>query len=284
MNVLSLFDGMSCGQIALNKLGIRINNYYASEINKHAIKCTNDYYPNTIQLGDIENWREWDIDWFNIDLIIAGSLCQGFSYAGKQLVFDDPRSKLFFIFVDILEFVKLINPDVKFQLENVKMKGEHKDIITSYLNVEPVHINSGDYTPCERPRNYWYNWDIVLPDVEPKFISDIIDFRLTEGTMSDGWHIWWVKNRAFQIKKKYSKICFGFDQFITMTARQYASWNGNFIPTPCGKLRRPTKRELALLVGAPVDYFDTTSQKQAEEMTGNGWSVDVICLIFKGLL
>ena len=95
MNVLSLFDGMSCGQIALNKIGIKPNKYYASELDKHAIVVTQANYPDTIQLGDATNWREWDIDWSSIDLLIGGSPCQGFSFAGKQLAFDDPRSKLF---------------------------------------------------------------------------------------------------------------------------------------------------------------------------------------------
>ena len=97
--VLSLFDGCSCGQVALDRLGIKPK-YYASEIDKHAIKVTQANYPNTMQLGDITKWREWDIDWSEIDLVMGGSPCQGFSYAGKQLLFDDPSSKLFFVFVD----------------------------------------------------------------------------------------------------------------------------------------------------------------------------------------
>ena len=97
MKVLSLFDGMSCGQIALNKLGVKINKYYACEINKHAIKVTIANFPNTIQLGDVMKVKAKDLD--KIDLLIGGSPCQGFSFAGKQLAFDDPRSKLFFEYV-----------------------------------------------------------------------------------------------------------------------------------------------------------------------------------------
>ena len=104
INVLSLFDGMSCGQIALERAGIKVNKYYASEIDKYAIAVTQANYPNTIQLGDMEGWDFWGIDWSTIDLVIAGSPCQGFSYAGKGLAFDDPRSKLFFTFVNILNF------------------------------------------------------------------------------------------------------------------------------------------------------------------------------------
>ena len=101
MNVLSLFDGMSCGQIALNRIGIKPRRYYAAELDKYAIKVTQANYPGTIQLGDVNRWREWDINWSSIDLLIGGSPCQGFSFAGKQLAFDDPRSKLFFVYVDI---------------------------------------------------------------------------------------------------------------------------------------------------------------------------------------
>lgn len=129
MNVLSLFDGMSCGQIALNQLGIKVDEYYASEIDKWAIQVTQKNYPDTIQLGDITKWREWDIDWASIDLVYGGSPCQGFSFAGKQLAFDDPRSRLFFEFVDIVNHIKSLNPDVKFLLENVRMKKEYLDVI-----------------------------------------------------------------------------------------------------------------------------------------------------------
>lgn len=133
MNVLSLFDGMSCGQIALNRIGITPAKYYAAELDKYAITVTQANYPNTIQLGDVTKWREWDIDWSSIDLLIGGSPCQGFSFAGKQLAFDDPRSKLFFVYVDILNHIKSVNPNVKFLLENVKMKKEFLDVITESL-------------------------------------------------------------------------------------------------------------------------------------------------------
>ena len=106
MNVLSLFDGMSCGQVALNRAGVKVDNYYASELDKYAIKVTQDNYPKTKQMGDVTQWKEWDIDWASIDLLIGGSPCQGFSFAGKQLAFDDPRSALFFVYLDILNYIK----------------------------------------------------------------------------------------------------------------------------------------------------------------------------------
>jgi len=127
MNVLSLFDGLSCGQIALNRVGIKYDKYFASEVDKHAIKVTQHNYPNTIQLGDVTKVKGSDLP--KIDLLFGGSPCQGFSFAGKQLNFEDPRSKLFF------EFVRLKNElqPKYFLLENVVMKQEFQDIITEYL-------------------------------------------------------------------------------------------------------------------------------------------------------
>lgn len=142
MKVLSLFDGMSCGRIALDRAGVFVEKYYASEVDKYAMKVSQHNWPGNIQLGDVTKWKEWDIDWSGIDLLIGGSPCQGFSFAGKQLAFDDPRSKLFFVFVDILKHIKSANPDVKFMLENVWMKKEHLAVISEMLGVQPVFINS----------------------------------------------------------------------------------------------------------------------------------------------
>lgn len=133
INVLSLFDGMSCGQIALNKLGIKPNKYYAAEIDKYAAQVTQHNYPNTTPMGDVTKWEEWDIDWSSIDLVIGGSPCQGFSFAGNQLAFDDPRSKLFFVLEDIFKHVLKHNPNAYFLLENVKMKKEFQEAITERL-------------------------------------------------------------------------------------------------------------------------------------------------------
>lgn len=157
ITVLSLFDGMSCGRLALERAGIKVKQYYASEIDKHAIKVTQHNYPNTIQLGDVTRWREWDIDWAKIGLVLAGSPCQGFSFAGKQLAFDDPRSALFFVFVEIWNHVKKHNPDAKFLLENVKMKKEHELVISNYMGIAPIEINSALVSAQNRDRLYWSN-------------------------------------------------------------------------------------------------------------------------------
>lgn len=173
MNVLSLFDGMSCAMLALEKAGIKVDNYYASELDKYAIKVSQENYPNIVQLGDINQWRTWDFP--KIDLIIGGSPCQGFSFAGKHLAFDDPRSKLFFEYIAILRNVKCFNPNVKFLLENVKMKKSNLDIITEWIGVKPFFINSNLLTAQNRQRYYWFNWDVEQPDDKGILLRDILE-------------------------------------------------------------------------------------------------------------
>ena len=154
-SVLSLFDGMSCGQLALNRIGLTPKQYYASEIDKYAIQVTQAKFPNTIQLGDVTKVKVADLP--KIDLLIGGSPCQGFSFAGKGLNFEDERSKLFFEFVRIWKEIKAINPDAKFLLENVKMKYEHELVISKYMGVEPIEINSALLSAQNRVRLYWTN-------------------------------------------------------------------------------------------------------------------------------
>ena len=171
MNVLSLFDGMSCGQLALNRLGIEYDTYYASEIDKYAIKVTQANYPNTIQIGDVTQVSADDFGDEKIDLILAGSPCQGFSFAGKQLNFDDPRSKLFFEFVRL---VRELKPKY-FLLENVNMKKEYRDIITKEMGVEPIDINSSLLSAQNRRRLYWTNIpNIKQPEDRGILLKDIL--------------------------------------------------------------------------------------------------------------
>ena len=158
INVLSCFDGCSGGQLALQRVGIPIGVYHASEIDPHAIKVTQANFPNTIQLGDITKvfYRSFN---HHIGLMMGGSPCQGFSFAGKQLNFDDPRSKLFFDFIRIREELK---PKYVL-LENVRMAKESQDIISKYMGCEPTKINSADVSAQSRNRLYWlvkYDWDL----------------------------------------------------------------------------------------------------------------------------
>ena len=170
MNVLSLFDGMSCGQIALDQLGVKVDNYYASEIDKYAIKVTQKNYPNTKQIGSVTEVKGKDLP--KIDLIICGSPCQGFSFAGKQLNFNDPRSALFFQFVRLLRECK----PKYFLLENVRMKQEYQDVISEHLGVKPIMINSALMSAQNRVRLYWTNIPgIEQPEDKGIVLKDILE-------------------------------------------------------------------------------------------------------------
>lgn len=155
MNVLSLFDGMSCARIALKELGIKVDKYFASEIDKYAIAQTRLNFPDTIQLGDVTQVDGYALP--KIDLLVGGSPCQGFSFAGKQLNFKDPRSKLFFEYVRILKELRAKNPNIKFMLENVRMRKEYEMVITNELGLFPVCINSSLVSAQNRIRLYWTN-------------------------------------------------------------------------------------------------------------------------------
>ena len=185
MKVLSLFDGMSCGQLALNRLGIKVDKYYASEIDKFAIQVTQANFPETIQVGDVCNLKAEDYQ--DIDLILAGSPCQGFSFAGKQLAFDDPRSALFFEFIRLLKEIK----PKYFLLENVKMKKEFLEVITDQVSacypefqgkdlfggkIEPILINSALVSAQSRQRYYWTNIpNIEQPEDKGIVLRDILE-------------------------------------------------------------------------------------------------------------
>ncbi len=188
LTVLSLFDGMSCGAIALREAGISVKQYFASEIDRQAIRQTQLNFPDTIQLGNVTDVKVSDLP--PIDLLIGGSPCQGFSFAGKLLNFSDPRSKLFFEYVRILREIQAYNPDVKFLLENVRMLSEYENIISSHLGIFPVAINSALVSAQNRYRLYWTNirtksvrdlfgstlhTDIPQPGDRGIYLRDILD-------------------------------------------------------------------------------------------------------------
>lgn len=283
MNILSLFDGISCGRIAAHRAGWDVQNYYASEIDKYAIKVAATNWPDTVHLGDVTKWREWEIDWASIDLLIGGSPCQGFSFAGKQLAFDDPRSALFFTFVEILDHIKARNPDVKFMLENVKMKSEFLDVISDQLGVEPVFINSALVSAQNRQRYYWANWEFGEPANLGIAPASIIDASNTS-VNSDGWQRWWLKNQKYQLSKSYSAILNDVEKGICQTARQVASWNGNLVRNPDGSLRFASPIECERLQTVPDNYTSMVSNAQRYKMLGNGWTVDVVAHIFNSLV
>lgn len=185
MKVLSLFDGMSCGRIALDRLGIAVDTYYASEIDKYAIEVAQKNYPDTIHVGDVTQLNADDFQ--DVDLILAGSPCQGFSFAGNQLAFDDPRSALFFEFIRLL---KAIKPKY-FLLENVRMKKEFLEVITEQVSscypefqghdlfggrIEPILINSSLVSAQSRERYYWTNIpNITQPENRGIVLRDVLE-------------------------------------------------------------------------------------------------------------
>ena len=282
MKVLSLFDGISCGMVALERAGIPVDAYYASEIDKNAIAISQKNYPNIIRLGDVTKWREWDIPWAEIDLLIGGSPCQGFSFAGKQLNFDDPRSKLFFEFVDILNHIKKHNPNVKFLLENVKMKAEWQDVISGYLGVKPIRINSALVSAAKRDRLYWANFDVKMPD-DKGITFDDINQHSTDW-LSDTYIDKVSKWKAQQDPIANTTFIGTNSKLPCLTARGYnQSHSGMILISDGNKYRYLTNNEGELAMTLPVDYTAGITDRERARCLGNGWTVDVIAHILKAL-
>tara|TARA_R110002050_G_scaffold160718_1_gene290136 strand:+ start:23673 stop:24572 length:900 start_codon:yes stop_codon:yes gene_type:complete len=287
LNVLSLFDGMSCGQIALDKLGVKVDNYFASEIDKYAMQVTMENYPNTKQIGSVVDVRGEDLP--NIDLMYGGSPCQGFSVAGKKLNFDDDRSKLFFEFVRVL---KETNPKY-FLLENVRMKQEWQDIVSEILGVKPININSSLLSPQNRNRLYWTN----IPNIkQPKDKCLMVaDFLLT-----DFLDKYYMSEKATKlIQDSLNKRNHNLDDFniISSWQKNYTISNkkcsavtaamgmgGGHVPMITElPYRKLTPIEIERMQTVPDNYTDGVSDTQRYKMLGNGWTVDVIAHIFKNL-
>ena len=279
INVLSLFDGMSCGQIALNKVGIEYENYFASEIEQAPIKVTQHNYPNTIQLGSVLNVKASDLP--KIDLLIGGSPCQSFSNAGKGEGFYG-KSGLFWEYVRLL---KECNPKY-FLLENVKMKKQWQNIISKELGCEPVKINSNLVSAQNRERLYWTNIPILELQDKGMFIEDILDKEFDDK--------YWLKERNTELllnkvdvsnapniacidvynkKVKLDRKC------PTLTLPHHNSIR--LIQN--GKIRKLTPNECEKLQNVPLNYTNGVSDIHRYSMLGNGWTVDVIAHIFGGI-
>ena len=365
MNVLSLFDGMSCGQIALDQLGIPVDKYFAAEIDKYAIKVAKANYPDMVHLGDVRDVRtkhnalhamnENGVgDLYDIDLLIGGSPCQGFSFAGKQLNFDDPRSTLFFEYVRLL---KALNPRY-FLLENVKMKKESQDIISEYLGVEPIEINSNLVSAQNRKRLYWTNIPVDrLPEDKGIVLADILEDGATDRQKSHciDANYWKGGNLKSYFKKNRRQLVFDGEvkgarivnrrldengkrkdndksiplqaqlelrlddkagclttvqkdsvvayPLILQKARGYnkgglkakdgktptvstSAWEHNNHLTMDEGItwRKLTPTEVERLQTVPDGYTDHVSNTQRYKMLGNGWTVEVIKHIMKGMM
>lgn len=297
MNVLSLFDGMSCGRIALERVGIKVNNYFASEIDKYAIQVTQHNYPDTIQIGDVTKVKGEDLP--KIDLLLGGSPCQGFSFAGKQLNFDDPRSKLFFEFVRLLEETK----PKYFLLENVKMKEEYQDVISRYMGCEPVIINSALVSAQNRERLYWANFPIEQPsDKGIKLIDILEDTEMIGPSAIRGRRLNKATILGRRLNDKGKREDYNKEIPITQCLEVRATnrdksnclttvAKDNVLTTmPIGRhpdafknnlpFRYYTIKEYCRLQTVPENYFDgVVSENQIRKMIGNGWTVDVIAHI-----
>lgn len=299
MKVLSFFDGMSCGQLALQKLGITPEAYYACEIDKYAIQVTQKNFPNTIQLGDVAKINGLDFD--KIDLFIGGSPCQGFSFAGKQLNFEDPRSKLFFEYVRVLKELRVKNPDIKFLLENVKMKKEHENVITEYLGVSPVEINSNLVSAQNRKRLYWTNiCELQKPNDKKAFLIDILqdlpDFPigikvrnksncLRVGGRNSPFGSKQIWDSPFQRITKKGKVKPGIEKASCLTGGAHSGGNHSDMDILHSEFftRRYSTIECERLQTVPDNYTEGVSNSQRYKMLGNGWTVDVIAHIFSFL-
>lgn len=312
MNVLSLFDGMSCGKIALDRAGIKVDNYFASEIDKHAIQVSKANYPGIIQLGDVTKIDTSKLP--KIDLLIGGSPCQGFSLAGKQVAFDDPRSMLYFEYERVLNELKLLNPNINFLLENVKMKQEFKDVITSRLGVQPVAINSNLVSAQNRYRLYWTNLEIDCIKDKGIVLTDILEDSPEDKYFIKSGRLQWLK--AFgELKEKSGYVAFNPNKAKCLTVRGEPSWNTTYIlqwphgsnrggirakdgKTPAmptsswpannllldkGLVRKLTPLECERLQTVPDNYTACVSDAQRYKMLGNGWTVDIISHILKGI-
>lgn len=303
MNVLSLFDGISCGQIALNRLGVKYENYFASEIDKYAMQVTMANYPNTKQLGDVKNVTADKLP--KIDLLIGGSPCQGFSLAGSGLNFEDERSKLFF------EYVRLKNElqPKYFLLENVKMKQEWQDVISDLLGVKPILINSSLVSAQNRERLYWTNLPIDgLPTDKGILLKDIIeDGHVLKDKSQTILATLYKENAKSMIKRNKQGLlilkniypkkgqngnvysifgkCKTLSAGVGIKGNGIGSSNSPKIETiNADGWRKLSPLECERLQTVPDGYTKAVSDTQRYKALGNGWTIDVITHLFKNLL
>ena len=283
-NVLSLFDGMSCGQLALDTLGIKVNNYFASEIDPYAIKIAKKNYPNTKHIGSVVDVKGSDLP--KIDLLIGGSPCQSFSNAGDRTGMDG-KSKLFWEFVRVL---KETNPTY-FLLENVRMKKEWENIITEQLGVKPILINSRLVSAQNRPRLYWTNIpNIEQPSYPPsssRWTKDrgIVLADILEDTWDDKFNLS-EKACAYMSRLRNGKPRWEYHtnplngKSACLTANMYKGVPYGVIKE---QLRRLTPVECERLQTVPDNYTAGVSDTQRFKMLGNGWTVDIIAHLLNNM-
>lgn len=284
MQVLSLFDGISCGQVALNRAGFTPSAYYASEIDKSAIEVTMRNWPKTIQLGDIRKVVDLAANGIfkNIDLLMGGSPCQGFSNAGLGKGFDDPRSKLLIEFL----FIKLLINPRYFLLENVKMKPKDVALVSTYMGCDPVEINSNKFSAQDRKRLYWTNIpiapivdrEIIFPYIRQWNDDDVREYAVNKTPSR-------IRMWGNGQNRNNGGTCFNLGirkKSGTLTIKQDRSPNAGLIPYGdfCRYLSHVECERLQTL---PDDYTFGSAKSARYRHLGNGWTVDVIAHIMRGM-
>jgi site-specific DNA-cytosine methylase len=294
MNVLSLFDGISCGQLALQRSGVEYKEYCASEIKQYAIDLVKRRFPDTWILGDvrdihyvsgrfeIKNGDSWlESPEVELDLILAGSPCKGLSFMNQnQEGLDHDESKLFWEFVRLYGQVKKHNPNVKFLLENVPGNKEAVAIITKTMGVRPIRMNSSMVTAQNRIRLYWTNIKVdSLPKKKYLTTMDVFEDNMPEDLLITNGRINWLTSESGKksVEKGYTKIN-PFPKAGCITANGHKKWNENYIFRD-GKYRYLSIRELERLQTLPEGYCDGLTYDEAYDVIGDGWTVDIVAHI-----
>ena len=285
MNVVSLFNGMNTGRQALENVGIKVNKYYSSEIKPYAIELTQHHFPDTIQVGDVTKWKEWNIDWQTIDLILSGSPCQDLSTAGKRAGINGSKSSLFFVFVEILEHIKTLNPNVLFLQENVGSASKlDVGIMSRALGVYPVRINSKLVTAQLRDRYYWSNiktketmFDIVTDIPQPKDLEIMFKDIVTGGRVER------VKaNAMLQSDYKQFVKCPIKENVLIKKRIAKGKQTPNLVYNYNNDLVRTINQiEMERLQGFPDGYTSILSKSKSASLLGDGWTLPIIEHIFK---
>ncbi len=284
MNVLSLFDGMSCGRIALERAGKRVDNYFASEIKPHAIKLVAERFPTTQQLGDVRTLKAESIP-FIIELIIGGSPCKGISKLNQnQEGLNHDESILFWQYIRILKEIKNVNPEVKFLLENVPGQKEAISIITKELGVRPIKLNSSLVSAQNRERLYWTNINVTsIPEGKYITTADVFSPDMPKELLATEGRIKWLTSKSGErsVEKGYTRIN-PYPKSGCITANGHKKWNVNYIHRD-GKYRYLSVRELEQLQTLPPGYCDGLTYNEAYDLIGDGWTIDIIAHIFSFL-
>ena len=280
INVLSYFDGISCGQIALERAGLEIENYFACEIKPHAIETTLINYPNTKHLGSVT-----EVDLNNlpfIDLFIGGSPCKGISRLNKnQEGLEHSESKLFWVYVETLEKLRVKNPNIIFLLENTHGNKEATNTITEVLGVKPISINSKLVSAQNRPRYYWTNIPNITQPIDKGITTkDVLDYT---GELAHECRVKWLTNESGMksIANGYTRVN-PFPKSGCLTANGHRKWNENYLLKD-GIYRYLSQTEIEKLQTLPIGYTSNLSFDYAYDVIGDGWTVDVIAHIFSFL-